>query len=344
MTPPEPAADHRPVRTLSVPTTELRDALADASPNVDVVFWDFQEVPEGVDPSALDAAVLPYAGDAVVLPPTHEPDLAGAFAGATGLKLVHTQSTGYDGVVDLVGPNVAIATAAGVHAAATAELAVGLALASLRGIDDAVRQQSDGVWRSARYPGLADRRVLLVGVGGIGAEIGRRLETFDTVLTRVGSTARDDDQGHVHAGTELVDLAPHHDVVIVITPLTESTHGLIGRDVLAALPDGALVVNVARGAVVDTEALTREVVSGRLRAALDVVDPEPLPAGHPLWSAPGAIITPHNGGNTAAFPPRILALLRRQISVLGEGGEPLNLVQQGPWGRRSAGRTLKPSR
>jgi phosphoglycerate dehydrogenase-like enzyme len=310
------------VRTVSVPTADLREALADASPAVDVVLWDFTAPPEGVDPATLDAAVLPYTGRA---------HLDGALDAAPNLRLVQTQSTGYDGVADLVGSDVAIATAAGVHAAATAELAVGLALASLRGIDAAVRQQAEGRWHSARYPGLADRRVLLVGVGGIGEEIRRRLATFEADVTRVGSSARDDELGHVHGSDELVDLAPHHDVVVVITPLTDATRGLIGSEVLAALPDGALVVNVARGAVVDTDALTREVTAGRLKAALDVVDPEPLPADHPLWRAPGAIITPHVGGNTEAFPPRILALLRRQIERLGDGEEPDNLVRRGAW-------------
>lgn len=322
MTNPAAASDTRTVRTLSVPSPDLRDALADASPAVDVVLWDFATPPEGFDPATLDAAVLPYTGRA---------HLGGALDAAPNLRLVQTQSTGYDGVADLVGPDVAIATAAGVHAAATAELAVGLALASLRGIDDAVRQQAEGRWHSARYPGLADRRVLLVGVGGIGEEIRKRLATFEAEVTRVGSSARDDDLGHVHGSDELVELAPHHDVVIVITPLTDATRGLIGRDVLAALPDGALVVNVARGAVIDTDALTREVLAGRLRAALDVVDPEPLPAGHPLWGAPGVLITPHIGGNTGAFPPRILALLRRQIERMGDGQEPANLVRRGPW-------------
>lgn len=319
------AADTRTVRLLSVPSADLRDALADASPGVEVVLWDFRADPEGFDAADLDAAVLPYTGRA---------HLDGALDAARNLKLVQTQSTGYDGVADLVGPDVAIATAAGVHAAATAELAVGLALASLRGIDDAVRQQAQGRWQSARYPGLADRRVLLVGVGGIGEEIRRRLATFETTVTRVGSVARDDDLGHVHGSDELVELAAHHDVVIVITPLSDGTRGLIGREVLAALPDGALVVNVARGAVIDTDALTRELLAGRLRAALDVVDPEPLPEGHPLWSAPGTIITPHVGGNTGAFPPRILALLRRQVELLGEGKEPENLVRRGPWEHR----------
>lgn len=310
------------VRTFSVPTTALRDALTDASPDVDVVLWDFRSDPEGIDVEQVDAAVLPYTG---------KNDVGRAFDAAASLKLVLTQSTGYDGVAALVAPEVAIATAAGVHAAATAELAVGLALASLRGIDDAVRNQDRGLWRGARYPGLADRRVLLVGVGGIGEEIRRRIVTFDTEVTRVGSSARDDETGHVHGSDELVELAPRHDVVIVITPLSDSTRGLIGREFLAALPDGALVVNVARGAVVDTDALTREVLSGRLKAALDVVDPEPLPEGHPLWNAPGVIITPHLGGNSEAFPPRILALLRRQVERLGKGQEPENLVRRGPW-------------
>ncbi|BBE23143.1 hypothetical protein MN0502_20260 [Arthrobacter sp. MN05-02] len=181
MTNSAPAAPVQTVRTLSVPSAELRDALTDASPSVEIVLWDFATPPEDFDLAALDAAVLPYTGRA---------HLDGALDAAPNLRLVHTQSTGYDGVADLVGPDVAIATAAGVHAAATAELAVGLALASLRGIDDAVRQQAEGRWHSARYPGLADRRVLLVGVGGIGEEIRKRLATFEAVVTRVGSTAR----------------------------------------------------------------------------------------------------------------------------------------------------------
>ena len=318
--PAAPAA--QTVRTLSVPSPDLLEALADVSPNVEIVLWDFEQEPEGFDPADLDAAVLPYTGRAHV---------GGALDAASDLKLVQTQSTGYDGIADLVGPGVAIATASGVHAAATAELAIGLALASLRGIDDAVRQQDEGRWQPARYPGLADRRVLLVGVGGIGEEIRRRLVTFEAEVTRVGSGARDDEHGHVHGSDELVALAPQHDVLILITPLTDATRGLVDAEVLAALPDGALVVNVARGAVVDTDALTREVGSGRLKAALDVVDPEPLPEDHPLWKAPGVIITPHVGGNTDAFTPRILSLLRRQVEALGAGREPENLAERGPW-------------
>ncbi len=312
----------RLITTLTVPSGELLDALSSSAGGIRLAVWDFQGDPVGVDAREVDAAVLPYTGKA---------DLRSSLPRAGRLRLVHTQTTGYDGVPDLVGRDVGIATASGVHAAATAELAVGLALASLRGIDDAVRNQRGGLWRPRVYPGLADRRVLLVGVGGIGNEIVRRLETFEVSITRVGSKARDDDHGHIHASSELVALAPEHDVVILITPLTEATRGLISAEVLAALPDGALVVNVARGAVVDTDALTREVLSGRLKAAVDVIDPEPLPAGHPLWQAPGAIISPHVGGNTGAFWPRIVRLLRDQLRLLDSGRAPRNLVQPGPW-------------
>lgn len=128
-----------------------------------------------------------------------------------------------------------------------------------------------------------------------------------------------------------MDLAAAHDVLITVTPLTPSTHHLIGPRVLAALPDGALVVNVGRGAVVDTAALTAEVVSGRLACALDVVDPEPLPADHPLWSTENALITPHVGGNASAFEPRIIKLLDRQLQALAAGARPANLVQNGPF-------------
>jgi phosphoglycerate dehydrogenase-like enzyme len=311
------------ITTLTVPSEELFQALSPSAGGIRLAVWDFEDDPVGMDPREVDAAVLPYTGN---------PDLRAALPRAARLRLVHTQTTGYDGVSDLVGPGVGIATASGVHAAATAELAIGLALASLRGIDDAVRNQRDGLWRPRRYPGLADRRVLLVGVGGIGSEILRRLETFEVSVTRVGSSARDDDYGHVHASSELEELAPHHDLVILITPLTDATQGLVSAGVLAALPDGALVVNVARGAVVDTDALTKEVLSGRLKAAVDVIDPEPLPAGHPLWQAPGAIISPHVGGNTGAFWPRIVRLLEGQLRLLNSGAAPKNLVQGGPWG------------
>jgi phosphoglycerate dehydrogenase-like enzyme len=315
MTPPS-------IRTVTVPDSDLLEALQPAPAGINLVVWDFKQAPVGADLEDVDVAVLPYM---------QRGDLSDQLQSAPALKLVQTQSTGYEGVPEMAGDGVAVCSAAGVHAAATAEMAVGLAIASLRGIDVAVLNQREGRWSPARFPGLADRRVLLLGVGGIGEEIAKRLDPFEVDLTRVGSTARTDERGRVHGSDELVDLAGRHDVLIIITPLSDSTRGLVGREVLAALPDGALVVNVARGAVVDSEALTAEVVSGRLRAAVDVFDPEPIPAGHPLWGAENAIITPHNGGNTGAFWPRIVRLLRRQLEALAEGREPANLVVPGLW-------------
>ena len=309
------------VRTITVPTRQLLDSLQPLPSGMRAALWDFDGDPEGVDYADIDAVVAPYAGGN---------EWQQGIERVPNLLLLQAQTTGYDGLPELAG-DAAVASAAGVHAAATAELAVGLMLASLRGIDAAVRDQQHGLWNPHRYPGLADRSVTLVGVGGIGQEIASRLAPFDVRLTRVGSTARNDDGGRVHGADELVQLAAGTEVLVVITPLNEATRGLIGERVLAALPDGALVVNVARGAVVDTDALTSEVVSGRLRAALDVVDPEPLPAGHPLWGCTNAIITPHVGGNSEAFTPRIEGFLRRQVQRLAAGQEPLNLVQPGPW-------------
>ena len=316
------SSENRPVRTITLPTEDLLEAVSPLPEGIRAGVWDVAGEPKGVEYDEIDAVVLPYAAGS---------DWQDGLDRVPGLKLLQAQSTGYDGLLELVGPDVAVASAAGVHVAGTAELALTLMLASLRGVDAAVRNAESGTWDSRRFPGLADRKVLLVGVGGIGAAIAQRLEPFEVELTRVGSRARTDKHGAVHGTDELAELARTAEVLVVITPLTEQTHHLINKEVLAALPDGALVVNVARGPVVDTEALTAEVLSGRLQAALDVVDPEPLPSDHPLWKAPNAIITPHVGGNTEAFVPRIRKLLKEQVGRLARGEEPVNLVRRGPW-------------
>ena len=309
------------IRTVSFPEPQL---LADLSPlpeGLTGVLWDMQGAPDEAHGS-IDGVILPYINAGAVLANLDKvPDL----------KFVQTQSTGFDGVREAAGPGAAVANASGVHAAATAELAVGLILAKLRGIDQAVRDQQTENWAPQRRQSLADRRVLLLGIGGIGQELARRLEPFEVTVTRVGSTARTDDQGQVHSSADLETLARSHDILVSVLPLNDQTHHLVGAKVLAALPDGALVVNVGRGPVVDTDALTAEVVSGRLQCALDVMDPEPLPKGHPLWSTDNALITPHVGGNASAFEPRILNLLKHQLQALAAGQTPANLVQQGPF-------------
>ncbi|MET1153755.1 NAD(P)-dependent oxidoreductase [Arthrobacter sp.] len=316
----KPTAATAPHWTFAIPDRDLLSALGSLPAGIRAVPWDFDGEPDGARLDDIDAVVLPYPDTAGALPQL--PKLK-------NLKLVQTQTTGVDGIAAVVGADVAIASAAGVHAASTAELAVGLMLASLRGIDVAARDQPEGRWRHERRQSLADRKVLLLGVGGIGREIARRLEPFEVQLTRVGTHARDDSGGHIHGTEELQDLAASHDVLVVITPLTEATRGLVDAAVLAALPDGALVVNVARGAVIDTDSLTAEVVSGRLSCALDVTHPEPLPPDHPLWRAANALITPHLGGDSTAFGPRIVQLLKEQLAAVAVGKAPRNLVQPG---------------
>ena len=220
-----------------------------------------------------------------------------------------------------------LCNARGLHDASTAELALTLTLAALRGIPDFVRGQDAGEWRQGFQPALADKSVLIVGYGSIGSAIEDRLTPFECArVARVARTARETLRGPVHPLSSLYALLPEADVVVLATPLTEETRGLVGRDFLARMKDGALLVNIARGGIVDTAALVAELESGRLRAALDVTDPEPLPAGHPLWHAPGVLITPHVGGPSSAFLPRAKRLLREQLTLFAAGEAVRNVV------------------
>lgn len=285
---------------------------------VDLVPWDILSALERLD--ELEFVVPPYMGDRGRLVRLKD---------APRLRVVQLMSAGYDDVVPLLPPGVQLANAGGVHDASTAELAVGLMLAALRGIPDFVHAQDDGRWLPAQTrTSLADRRVLIIGYGSIGRAIARRLEGFEVHVTAVASRARAGDAviPQVHGVAELPDLLPDHDVVVLIVPLTTSTRGLVDRKFLAALPDGALVVNVARGPVIDTDALLEATSSGRILAALDVTDPEPLPEGHPLWHSPGVLITPHAGGVTTAFPPRAAALIREQVTAFAAGKPLRNVV------------------
>ena len=248
------------------------------------------------------------------------------------LRVVQLLSAGYDNVVSAIPAGVKLANASGVHDASTAELAVALALSALRGIPDFVAAQARSQWLPAKFrPSLADKKVLILGYGGIGTAIARRLSGFEAFLTAVASRARPGDGlvDRVHGVDELPSLLPEHDVVIVIVPLSDATTGLVGRDFLASMPDGALLVNVSRGKVVDTQALLEATSAGRIMAALDVTDPEPLPADHPLWQVPGVLISPHVGGVTSAFVPRAVALLREQLAAFAQERPVRNVVHVG---------------
>ncbi|MER7405143.1 2-hydroxyacid dehydrogenase [Streptomyces sp. NPDC000070] len=238
--------------------------------------------------------------------------------GMSRLQVVQTLSAGVDNVepgLRQLPPGVRLCNARGVHEASTAELTLTLILASLRGVPDFVRAQERREWLAGFRPALADRNVLIVGYGSIGAAIEDRLVPFEVArVARVARSERTTARGPVHPLTELPALLPEADVVILSTPLTEATRGLAGADFLSRMKDGALLVNVARGPVVDTKALLAELEGGRITAALDVTDPEPLPREHPLWRAPGVLISPHVGGPTSAFLPRAKRLLVDQLN------------------------------
>lgn len=310
-------ADHEADAVIvSVPDAAFLDALGELPTGVTGLVWDLQDPPPA---SQIDLVVPPYMGDWKERLPA---------VAAVRPRLVQSQMLGYDGVEALLPPAVPYANAAGVHETSTAELAIGLILTSLRRLDEFVRQAAAGEQqRPIRGTSLADRRVLLLGVGGVGAAIARRLAPFEVQLTRVGRTARvDDGLGEVHALAELDTLLPRAEVVILALPLGGETTGLVDRRFLAAMPDGALLVNVGRGALVDTEALAEATAEGRVRAALDVTDPEPLPAGHPLLVSPHVLVVPHVGGNSTAMEPRIIRLVREQIGRLRRGEQPAHVV------------------
>jgi len=240
------------------------------------------------------------------------------------LRAVQLQTAGYDAVVDLVPPTVELLSARGVHDDPTAEMALGLTIASLRGIDVAVREH--GRWRQeVERRSLADSSVAILGYGSIGRAIALRMRACRARVTGVATSSREDDVVGRVLTVDEVDWAGQH-VVVVVLPLTDATRHAVDAVFLARLQDGALVVNVGRGPVVDTDAVLGE--AGRLAFALDVTDPEPLPDDHPLWAAPGVLITPHIAGGTTAMLPRMAALVRDQLERLRDGRPLRNVVSR----------------
>lgn len=271
-----------------------------------VPFTDVDELP--ADLADVGFLVLPYLTGARALERSAE---------MTALEVVQTQTAGYEDVRPHVPEGVRLANAPGVHNTATAELAIGLMIAHGRNIDDAARDQQRGHWDQRRGSSIADKHVLVVGgPGSIGQTIISRLEAFEVGrITQMGRTARDG----VLAFSDLDAVLPQVDIVVLICPLTEETHHLMDARRFALLEDDALVVNVARGPVVDTEALIAE--NGRIGAALDVTDPEPLPPEHPLWTTPNVLISPHVGGAADCFDRRRDEFLARSLRAWLDGDE-----------------------
>lgn len=242
------------------------------------------------------------------------------------LQVVQTLSAGVDNVRDRVPAGVTLCNGRGIHDTSTAELTLALTLAALRGIPDFVRAHDRREWQPGWRPALADRRVLLVGYGAIGEAIEARLLPFEVEVVRVARSARDG----VHPIEALPRLLPEADVVILVVPLTSETRGLVDADFLRRMKQGALLVNVARGAVVVTDDLVEALHGGRVTAAIDVADTEPLPPDSPLWEAPGLLISPHVGGASSAMWPRAHRLVRDQLHRFA-AGEPLANVMAGEY-------------
>jgi phosphoglycerate dehydrogenase-like enzyme len=297
------------VTTVCVPLAAARDRIQDLE--VEVLVWDWRgDPPEGMQRVAF--LVPPYMDQ----PP---PDVLAALP---NLRVVQLLSAGFESWQPLVPSGVVLCNGRGIHGASTAELAIGGLISLLRELPRMFEQQRGRRWVDTRTDGLDGKRVLVLGVGDIGARVATAVTALGATATLVGRTAREG----VHELGEVPGLLPRHDVVVVALPYSEQTHHLVDATFLAALPDGARLVNVARGAIVDTDALLAELTARRISAYLDVTDPEPLPADHPLWGAPNLLITPHVGGATTGWQERALTLVRDQIERLLANEPLLNVV------------------
>ncbi|MCV2488826.1 2-hydroxyacid dehydrogenase [Geodermatophilus sp. YIM 151500] len=314
-----PAADAPflgPDETLHVlvPATEIGDAVEAVSPRVRAHRVDPDDGPPSGE-AARAQVWVPRAGGARL--PTN-----GFLEGLPRLRLVQLLSAGAERFVGRLPEGVLLCNARGAHTPSTAEWVLAATLAAQRGIPFFTREQDAGRWSFRTEHTLFGARVLVVGAGDIGRTVGRMLDPFGARVTYVARTAREG----VRGTDELPRLLPDADVVVLVVPVTPETTGLVDAAFLAAMHDDALLVNAARGVVVRTDALLAELVAGRLRAALDVTDPEPLPPGHPLWSAPGLLLTPHVGGEIPGTVERGAAAVADQVRRILDGEPLVNLV------------------
>nr|WP_240437522.1 2-hydroxyacid dehydrogenase [Sciscionella marina] len=296
-----------------VPWPEIRDRLEGVTAEI----YDGDRPPPA-DLSDVVACVLPYDKGTAPAELLSRP--------MPELGFVQALSAGVEKLLPLVGPDVVLCNGRGLHDASVAEHALGLVLAAQRDVPRWVRQQWTGSWARAHTRSLIDATVVILGYGSIGAAIETRLRACGATVVPVANRARP--ETGVYGVAELVEILPRADILVLVLPDSAGTRGLLDAARLALLPDDALVVNVGRGRTVDTEALFAETASGRLRAALDVTDPEPLPPGHRLWTVDGVLITPHVAGGSASFYPRAADFAVAQLRRFA-AGEPLeNIVER----------------
>jgi phosphoglycerate dehydrogenase-like enzyme len=299
-------------------------------------------VPDAVDPElhrllpeGVAIEVIPKRPDRVLdvefwIAPPFMKHAVQAWAHLRGVRVVQSMLAGVDALRPMLPPEVILCDARGVHTVPTAEWVVTTILASYkylqfyddlrRGAAWSRRWEAEDQYRATHatdkhfYPPvlleeLYGKRVLIVGYGDIGAAIEARLAPFGVEILRVARSARPG----VAQIARLPELLPQADAVVLVVPRTTETAGLIGAREIALMKQGALLVNVARGPVIDTKALLAGLHSGRIRAAIDVTDPEPLPDGHPLWSAPNLLLTPHVAGSSPMFMVRAMQLAAAQV-------------------------------
>ena len=293
-------------------------------------------LPEGVEavPVPRHPADDPDLGRVEVLvPPYRSQRVLDALPGMTGLRLVQALESGVEWLLPHVPEGVPLCNSRGAHDAAVAEWVVGVLLAMQRQLPEHLQAQQRAQWRdvvtrgqwASPYAGdLEGSAVLIVGFGSIGAAVERRLEPFGVEISRVAQRGRPG----VHAASELPWLIPAADIVVLLVPLTAETEGMIGADLLGAMKPGALLVNAGRGRLVDQEALTEALYEERIRAALDVTDPEPLPAESRLWQAPNLLLTPHMAGDTPRRYRRSWQLVGEQVERLLAGKPLANVVER----------------
>jgi phosphoglycerate dehydrogenase-like enzyme len=303
------------VTTICLPDDETAAALQDQCADVEVLVWDgFGPAPDGLERATLFVA-------SYVRPPVDRAVLESM----PELKVVLVQSAGVDGWLPRIPDGVILCGGRGVHGGPTAELALAAILSHLRELPRFAQMQQRGQWDKHPTAGLRDQRLLVLGAGDIGARVATAARVFEADVTVVGRRAR----AGVQALAELPSLLPTAQIVVIALPDTPDTKGLVDSAFLAALPDGALIVNVARGPLVDTDALLAELRSGRLYAFLDVFETEPLPAADPLWSAPNLVLTPHIGGGTVGWERHARRLVHEQVANYLAGRPLANVVEAG---------------
>ena len=238
------------------------------------------------------------------------------------LQILQLPNAGYESAIPYLRGGLTLCNARGVHNASTAELAVGMAIAMKRGFPDFVRAQDKGEWSHERMGSLSDSRIGIIGAGSIGQTLVSFLRPYEVEITSFSRSGNNNSL----TMERLDSLLPTFDLIFLIIPLNEDSHQLFDARRLALMKDGAILINVARGKVIDTDALVTELSTGRILAALDVTDPEPLPTDHPLWKLKNVMITPHVGGDSAAFESRGRKFIEEQLQRIADGAELLNVI------------------